>query len=307
MKVLIAYDGSENAWAALDDLRRAGLPRIAEAIVLSAADVDLPAAVDFMPQGMAINERLSNLLKARVQAVHDVVMKQRDRALLAIYDALQLALQAGERIKSDFPDWTVRARACAGPPASAVVKKADSWGADLIVVGTQGRSALGRFILGSVSQKVVSEVCCSVRVARSKPHRTDSPLRIIVGLDGSAWAEKAADVVAGRAWPAGSEVLLVTATKPFAQYGVAPDEQQKRAACVQQSAKAILRGAGLDVSSAIRAGEPKSVLVREAKVWGADAIFVGSRGLDSPFKRFFLGSVSTAIVANAPCSVEVVR
>ena len=39
MKILIAYDGSSHADAALDDLRRAGLPQEAEALVISAADV----------------------------------------------------------------------------------------------------------------------------------------------------------------------------------------------------------------------------------------------------------------------------
>jgi hypothetical protein len=38
-KVLIAYDGSSCADAALEDLRHAGLPRIAKALVLSVADV----------------------------------------------------------------------------------------------------------------------------------------------------------------------------------------------------------------------------------------------------------------------------
>jgi hypothetical protein len=42
MKILIGYDGSECADAALVDLQRAGLPEIAEATVLSAADVFLP-------------------------------------------------------------------------------------------------------------------------------------------------------------------------------------------------------------------------------------------------------------------------
>jgi hypothetical protein len=39
MKVLIAYDGSSYADAALDDLRRAGLPREGEALVVSVGDV----------------------------------------------------------------------------------------------------------------------------------------------------------------------------------------------------------------------------------------------------------------------------
>jgi hypothetical protein len=42
MKILIAYDGSSCADAALDDLRYAGLPHVAEALIMSVADVFLP-------------------------------------------------------------------------------------------------------------------------------------------------------------------------------------------------------------------------------------------------------------------------
>ena len=43
MKVLIAYDGSESADTAIDGLRRAGVPREADALVASVAEVWLPA------------------------------------------------------------------------------------------------------------------------------------------------------------------------------------------------------------------------------------------------------------------------
>ena len=42
MKILIGYDGSDCAEAALDDLTRAGLPDIAEAHILSTQEVWLP-------------------------------------------------------------------------------------------------------------------------------------------------------------------------------------------------------------------------------------------------------------------------
>jgi nucleotide-binding universal stress UspA family protein len=67
-----------------------------------------------------------------------------------------------------------------------------------------------------------------------------------------------------------------------------------------------LRTAGLLVSSAVREGDPKHILIGEAEAWKADGIFVGARGL-SRLERFWLGSVSAAIVARADCSVEVVR
>jgi nucleotide-binding universal stress UspA family protein len=307
MKVLIAYDGSSSAQAALAELpRAAGLPPEVEAVVISTANVVLSPAPDYL-LATSVNDRLSTLLRARVQAHYDIVMKERERALFAVNGALRLGLQAAEQIKSEFPTWDVRAEAFADSPASAVIKKADDWGADLIVVGTDGRSALGRLILGSVSKKIVNEAACSVRVARSQPPEGDSMARIIVGLDGSTFAEKAARAVAERSWPASSEARLVTATKPFGLYGNAPDEQHRRAAEMQRTVETMLREAGLNVSSAIKEGEAMNVLIAEAESWGADSIFVGSRGLDSAFKRFFLGSVSSSVVANASCTVEVVR
>ena len=42
MKILIAYDGSSCADLALEDMRRAGLPRLAEAVVLSVSELWMP-------------------------------------------------------------------------------------------------------------------------------------------------------------------------------------------------------------------------------------------------------------------------
>jgi nucleotide-binding universal stress UspA family protein len=67
-----------------------------------------------------------------------------------------------------------------------------------------------------------------------------------------------------------------------------------------------LRRAGLVVSSVIEEGDPKESLVEAARTWNADTIFVGARGLGR-VERLLLGSVSSATVAHAPCTVEVVR
>jgi nucleotide-binding universal stress UspA family protein len=56
----------------------------------------------------------------------------------------------------------------------------------------------------------------------------------------------------------------------------------------------------------VKDGEPKSLLIAEAKSWGADCIFMGARGMGR-IERFLLGGVSSAVAARAHCSVEVVR
>jgi nucleotide-binding universal stress UspA family protein len=67
-----------------------------------------------------------------------------------------------------------------------------------------------------------------------------------------------------------------------------------------------LRKAGLTAVITLRKGNPKIVLVKEAKEWGADSIFLGAKGMRG-IDRLLLGSVSAAVAARAHCSVEIVR
>jgi nucleotide-binding universal stress UspA family protein len=53
-----------------------------------------------------------------------------------------------------------------GSPQTVILDEAETWGADLIVVGSHGYRAWERFLLGSVSQSVVSHAKCSVEVVR---------------------------------------------------------------------------------------------------------------------------------------------
>jgi nucleotide-binding universal stress UspA family protein len=67
-----------------------------------------------------------------------------------------------------------------------------------------------------------------------------------------------------------------------------------------------LRAAGMTALPIVKEGDPKQVLVDEAKEWGASCIFVGAKGLRS-VERFLIGSVSVSVAGRAHCSVEVVR
>ena len=53
-----------------------------------------------------------------------------------------------------------------GRPAAKIVEAAKVWQADLIVMGTHGRSPLGSVFLGSVAQEVLQHATCPVMVAR---------------------------------------------------------------------------------------------------------------------------------------------
>jgi nucleotide-binding universal stress UspA family protein len=197
---------------------------------------------------------------------------------------------------------------------------ADEWGPDLVVVGSHGRSAWGRFVLGSVSQKVLNEANSSVRVARGRVEVEPRTVRVLVGVDGSPGAEAAVRAVAARHWPKGGEarILIVDDLLDFGVVErlipplreVVEEDNREEAAWVRETverAAVQLSAAGLATSSVITTGDPRRDLVHEAERWGADCIFVGSHRFGNRVERFLLGSVAAAVAARAHCSVEVTR
>jgi nucleotide-binding universal stress UspA family protein len=287
MKILVAYDGSECADAALEDLRSAGLPADAQINVLSVVEHWLPP-----PSGLEVIEQID-----------------RDQ------EYLKLARRAALNLISMGIGWDVKYESGAGSPSTVIIEKTDEWGADLIVVGSHGRSALGRLFLGSVSQKVLHAAHCSVRVARGRIEEPDTPVRLIIGVDGSDESMIAVDAVAARKWPTGSAARVVNATwavpQLTSQHSVSAItnwvvEEKARINKLIDEAVGKLLTATLSVEGVVKDGEPKSLLIGEAESWGANCIFVGAKGM-SRIDRFLLGSVSSAVAARAHCSVEVVR
>lgn len=310
MKILIAYDGSECAEAALDDLQRTGLPAEAEAQIISVAEVWLPPPP---PSSYEIVERAKE-----VQVPSDL-KRVYSKGGAAAKGALAMAERASDRVKTNFPGWKVSVDSSCGSPAWEIVFRADQWKPDLVVVGSHGRTALGRFMLGSVSQRVVHEARCSVRIARGRVEEPGTPVRIIVGIDGSPGSEEAVRAVAARTWPADSEVKVIIVNDPLVPTiigGFIPPlvdsieesnaEDRVWAEKMLEESAAMLTGT-VKVTTELRHGDPKKELPKAAEEWAADCIFVGSAGFSNRFERFVLGSVSAAVAARAHCSVEVVR
>lgn len=310
MKILIGYDGSLCADAALDDLARAGLPEVAEAQILSVAEVWLPPPP---PSSYEIVEQ------AREVRVPSDLRHVYTKGCEAAKAALTSAERASDRVKVIFPRWDVSADSACGSPAWELVFKGDHWKPDLVVVGSHGRTALGRLVLGSVSQRVLNEARCSVRIARGRLDEPNTPLRIIIGLDGSPGSEVAVGAVAARKWPENTEIMLLAIDDPL-ESGVigkippmahmieeANEEDRLWSEEMLNNAAGRLKASDVKIIKKIKHGDPRKDLPRIAEEWGADCIFVGSTGFSNRFERFVLGSVSAAVAARAHCSVEVVR
>ena len=181
MKLLIAYDGSKYAESALDDLTHAGLPAKGEALVMMVAEVWLP------PPPSAYE-----IVQLAVEAKGPLGLERKYMAgSLAVKNAAALAEKAATRFKANFPEWKVKHESVWGSPTSELFSEAEEWKADLIVTGSHGRSAVGRLFLGSISQWLLNEARCSVRVARGKVDEPDFPVRLLLGVDGSRNANAA--------------------------------------------------------------------------------------------------------------------
>jgi nucleotide-binding universal stress UspA family protein len=146
-------------------------------------------------------------------------------------------------------------------------------------------------------------------------------MRILLATDGSNCSEAAVYTVAGRPWPEGSELKIISATDipnmstteawvlPDSYYTALDGAAKARAEkAVKDAAERIKSGkaSGLEVVTEVKDGHAKDVILDEAEQWGADLIVLGSHGYGG-LERFLLGSVSHAVATHAHCSVEIVR
>lgn len=148
-------------------------------------------------------------------------------------------------------------------------------------------------------------------------------MKILLAIDGSPCSEAAVKEVAGRLWPADTQVRIISAIEPPVPLAYEPwittsgdyfaetekIERQHAEETVTRAAAKLRDQAATNkllVSTQVLTGSPKQMIVEEAERWGADLIFVGSHGLKT-WERILLGSISQAVATHAPCSVEIVR
>ena len=276
MRLLIGYDGSSYADAAIADLQRAGLPTDVDALVVTVGDTPLVASFAshrIVEQAFA-GERARLIVEHADRQVSD-----------ALAEAKRLACCAASQLRSLYPSWQVQSEVATGKPARELIRVAANWCADLIVVGTQGRSPLGRLLLGSVSLEVASQAPCPVRIGRAVSKAETTALRVLVGLDRSRAADHVLRHVLQRNWPRGTELRVVSADDRI----TAPEGVFRE-----------LFVDGLTVSAGILEGNVREVLIAEAYRWAADCIVFGSQPSDD-------SGISAALTANTECSLEVVR
>lgn len=149
MKILLAVDGSPCSDAAVEEVASRPWPAGSSIRVLTAYELPAPPTPETWALPINYFEDLDNAL--RKQARNTV-----DRALQTLKSKLDKTV-------------SLDAAVLPGPPRTLILDEAEGWEADLIVLGSHGYRAWERFLLGSVSQGVVSHAKCSVEIVRRPP------------------------------------------------------------------------------------------------------------------------------------------
>jgi nucleotide-binding universal stress UspA family protein len=143
-------------------------------------------------------------------------------------------------------------------------------------------------------------------------------MRILLAIDHSRHSEKAVQWVAERPWPADSVVRILSVVRltapPAAELwadagGDLETVRKLRRESTKEiaaNAAALLSARGLRAETLVIDGNPKRLIVEQAKQWPADLIIVAPH-TGNALDRWIAGSTSRSVLKHAPCTVEVFR
>lgn len=191
----------------------------------------------------------------------------------------------------------------------ALIDEAKARNADLVVVGTHGRTGLDRFLIGSVAERVTRLAPCHVLVARQATP-PEPPRRVLVATDFSPAAERAVALALDVVARGGAVTLLHCWQLPNLGEEYAPDWMQQDTITDaerrgRQQVDALGRE-GVELDFALTNAEPARGILARLGSERFDLVVVGSHGRRG-LRRALLGSVAERIVRHAPVSVLVAR
>ncbi len=287
-RILVATDFSDHAETALDTAIALGKRFGARVDLVHALDIPLPVFEPFavsLPAGF-------------VEGARDSARERLGEGMARI----QAAGLEGEAHLGD------------APPSRAIADCANEIGADLVIVGTHGRTGIPHLLVGSVAERTAAHSPCSI-LAVKKP-LSGVPATLVVGTDFSEGASRALDAACEFA-EAGETALHVVHAIDLNVPAITPYEmvipndlvEKVRTAALERAEGVVasVRERGFETAEAHVVPSPPSRGVSdEAERLEADLVVTGSRGLTG-LKHALLGSVAERTLRHAPCSVLIVR
>ena len=299
MKVLIAVDGSQGSFEAVDQIGRV-LSGERDEVALYCAPPDLRVrARAGRPQ--IRGRRAATVLPSRFSTKPANGCRRRSqgrvKTIIGTHDARQGTLVA-----------------------------ASEWAADLIAMGARGLNSLERLLLGSVSRAVVHRSAVPVWIARARAGRPPRGMNVLLACERPELGRPAAELAAKFTWPANTSFRALSVVRSILA-GRMPDwlEQQPRTPDVEAMVQAwarehdedlrqpagmeeFVRGLPppLNTSQALIAeGEPAREILAAIQKENIDLVVLGSQTKRS-VASIILGSTSEAVLNHAGCSVLVV-
>jgi nucleotide-binding universal stress UspA family protein len=224
----------------------------------------------------------------------------------------------GVQERYELPGLCLHTMDVEGDAASMIVDTAVDEGVDLIVMSTHGRSGFNKWILGSVTERVLHSAPCPVLAIRS-----DQPItRLLIALDGSQLAEKAiepalalADTLKARVTLLRVNEPLLADHKPSVQFewevgreSIHTLEQNRRNNAENYLCEVVRRAGhnGLNRQWMVVNGQPVPKILEFAQLQSTDLIAMSTHGR-SGLRRWLLGSVTAKVMHSFPGHMLIVR
>jgi nucleotide-binding universal stress UspA family protein len=288
-KILVAFDGSDNALRACSAAACVAKAYGAEVTVLHA-----------MGGPSIYAAPLANEEKVRAAKAKELMDK-----------AVSFIKKEGVSVQGE----TIEVRAST---VQAIVEYAEQMKADLTVLGTRGMGGFRKLLIGSVSSGVATHARMPVMVVRNGGKGEGVEFkRIMIATDGSKDAAKAVTMGADMAGTLKSELTILNVIHiPTSAYAsgapsvidrLEKDAREDAEKIVSEAASAAKEKgvkAKVDIIQSITS--PVNGIAEYAGKSGIDLLVVGTRGLGG-FRRVILGSVASGLLSYAGCSVLIVR
>lgn len=150
MKILLAIDGSDFSKVAIHELIKMTLSSNSEIHIINVYEHPAMSTPELISTAGSIDTYYKEFIN-NAQKIGEKIVSE-----------------AVELLKEKNGSLTITTNVVSGLPKREILEKAESFDADLIVVGSQGQGAFSRFLLGSVSQYLATHAKCSVLIVKEK-------------------------------------------------------------------------------------------------------------------------------------------
>ena len=256
------------------------------------------------------------------EIAEDIASNQAAYAGALVREAVRNSTEYLEKLAQTFHNGKVRCNVQQGRPEDIIIAAASADRATLIAMATHGRSGVTRWLLGSVTEKVLRGTVNPLLVVRAPGNsKTDgeAALRsVIVPLDGSDVAETILSPVAALARALDLQVLLIRVYGlPLPTYGgddyyvpdylELKDQIRDEAEGYLNSRANLLRAQGVaEVSTVVIEGSAADAIIDLARKTPDNLVALSPHGR-SGLQRWVLGSVTEKVVRHSQDPVLIVR